>query len=85
MAHFAELDKDNKVIRVVVVADAECIDNGVESETKGAAFCNKLFGGRWVQTSFNGSMRGTFASAGHTYDAEQDVFIAPAVTFKNEA
>lgn len=85
MAHFAELDKNNKVIRVVVVADAECMDNGVESEAKGAAFCNKLLGGRWVQTSFNGSMRGRFASTGFTYDAEQDVFVAPAEKLEGEA
>ena len=77
MAHFAELDKNNKVIRVVVVADAECLDGGVESEAKGISFCNKLFGGRWIQTSFSGSIRGRFASTGFTYDAEQDLFIAP--------
>ena len=79
MAHFAELDNDNKVIRVIVVANEELMDNGVESEAKGITFCKSLFGQdtRWVQTSYNGNFRGTYAGYGYTYDAQNDVFVSP--------
>lgn len=53
MAHFAQLDVANVVQHVIVVNDDELIDDGQESESKGAAFCASLFGGRWVQTSYN--------------------------------
>lgn len=77
MAHFAELNNDNVVIRVIVVANTELLDeNGIESEAKGAEFCSNLFGGRWVQTSYNGNMRKNYAGAGMTYDAQRDAFIS---------
>lgn len=78
MAHFAELDTDNKVVRVVVVGNPDCLDgNGQESETVGIAFCQSLFGAdtTWVQTSYNGNMRGKYAGIGDTYDAASDLFI----------
>ena len=78
MAHFAELDKDNKVLRVIVVSNDETHDNnGVESEALGIAFCQKLFGAdtRWLQTSYNSSKRGIFAGIGMTYDEANDVFL----------
>jgi hypothetical protein len=78
MAHFAEIDSDNKVLRVVVVNNNELLDeNGQESEDKGAAFCQSLFGGTWVQTSFNGNFRKLYAAKGFTYDAGRDAFIPP--------
>lgn len=77
MAHFAELDSNNTVLRVVVVHDNECMADGVESEAAGAAFCQRTFGGTWLKTSFNGTIRKRFASAGYTYDAVLDVFIPP--------
>ena len=62
MAHFAEIDKDNKVLRVVVVANADTADvNGNEVEQIGKDFCNRLLGGNWVQTSYNGNFRGKYA------------------------
>jgi len=78
MAHFAELDSNNEVIRVIVVHDNELVDeNGVEVEQKGIDFCKSLFGGTWAQTSYNGNFRGCFAGKGFVYDSENDVFIAP--------
>ena len=77
MAHFAELDENNKVLRVIVVNNEELIDNGVESESKGIAFCEKLFGGSWKQTSYNASFRKHFAGIDFIYDEKRDIFIEP--------
>ena len=78
MAHFAELDKNNKVLRVVIVAnDVLLDDDGVEQESTGIAFCQKLFGGTWKQTSYNGNFRKNYASVGYTFDFERDAFIPP--------
>jgi hypothetical protein len=78
MAHFAELDENNVVLRVVVIKNRDTADvYGVEKEHIGAAFCEKLFGGTWVQTSYNGNMRKRFAGIGMTFDADRDAFILP--------
>lgn len=72
MAHFAELDENNVVLRVVVVHD-----NDAQTEDKGRAFCEHLFGGRWVQTSYNGRVRKRYAGVGYSYNASLDAFIPP--------
>ena len=78
MAHFAELDENNVVLRVIVVGNKDTADaSGVEKEHIGAAFCEKLFGGTWVQTSYNGNVRKRFAGIGMTFDADRDAFISP--------
>lgn len=78
MAHFAELDENNIVLRVIVVSNADTSDaNGVEKEYIGAAFCERLLGGRWVQTSYNGKFRKNYAGIGHFYDENLDAFIEP--------
>ncbi len=78
MAHFAELNEDNIVLRVIVVNNEDCLDaNGVELEEVGAAFCHNLLGGIWKQTSYNGSFRKNYAGNGYKYDAEKDAFISP--------
>lgn len=79
MAHFAEIDADNRVLRVVVVSDKDTRDKWREREDLGVAFCRSLFGAetRWVQTSYNGKTRGKFAGVGDLYDAAQDRFISP--------
>ena len=77
MAHFAELDNQNTVLRVIVVHNNELLDNGVESEAKGIAFCKALFGGNWKQTSYNGNIRKNYAGVGFTYDSSRDAFIQP--------
>jgi hypothetical protein len=77
MAHFAQLDDNNVVTQVIVVANEELLDNGVESESKGIAFCQSLLGGNWKQTSYNGTIRKRYAGIGFTYDTDKDVFISP--------
>ena len=78
MAHFAELDKDNKVLRVIVISNDETHDeDGVEDETLGIAFCKSLFGEntKWVQTSYNNKIRGIYAGIGMSYDKNADIFV----------
>lgn len=77
MAHFAEIGLNNVVLRVIVVANEELMDNGQESEAKGAEFCRNLLGGTWLQTSYNANFRKNFAGAGYTYDQNRDAFIPP--------
>lgn len=82
MAHFAELDENNIVIRVIVVNNADICDAyGNESESIGISFCQSLFGldTKWVQTSYNHAFRGCFAGIGFKYDTYQDIFIAPFI------
>lgn len=78
MAHFAEIGLNNTVLRVIVVANEELLDeNGVEQESKGQEFCRNLFGGTWVQTSYNASFRKHYAGVGFTYDSTRDAFLPP--------
>jgi hypothetical protein len=78
MAHFAELDSNNVVLRVIVVGNKDTADaSGVEKEHIGAAFCERLFGGNWKQTSYNGNKRKNYAGIGYTFDATRDAFIPP--------
>ena len=78
MAHFAELDDNNVVEQVIVVHNNELLDEfGNESEQKGIDFCVNLFSGRWVQTSYNGTIRKNYAGTGYLYDPIRDAFIAP--------
>ena len=76
MAHFAKIE-NSKVVNCVVIHNNELLIDGVEVESKGAEFCTNLFGGEWVQTSYNGNFRKQFAGIGYSYDADADVFIAP--------
>ncbi len=69
MAHFAELDENNIVLRVVVT------DNSFPNE--GYDWLMETFGGTWVQTSYNATIRKNFAGIGFTYDEERDAFIPP--------
>ena len=78
MAHFAEIDDNGIVQRVIVVDNKDTSDaNGVEKEYIGAAFCERLFGGTWKQTSYNANFRKHYAGIGYTYDAQRDAFIPP--------
>ena len=77
MAHFAQLDENDKVLQVIVVANKDTSDDkGVEKEEIGIAFCKSLFGEdtKWIQTSYNGNFRGNYASIGAQYDKTNDVF-----------
>ena len=78
MAHFAQLNEENLVTQVIVVADKDTINaDGIEQEAVGIAFCQGLLGGNWKQTSYNGKIRKNYAGIGYKYDAELDAFIPP--------
>lgn len=78
MAHFAKLDENNVVTSVVVVDNKDTADaSGVEKEYIGAAFCERLLGGTWKQTSYNGNFRKNYAGIGYTYNADIDAFVPP--------
>ena len=78
MAHFAEIDQNNVVLRVIVVDNKDTsTPDGTEIESIGVAFCQRLFGGNWVKTSYNGNIRKNYAGIGFTYDLGRDAFIPP--------
>ena len=77
MAHFAELDENNKVLRVCVVDDAYVpSDMHVDGET----WCQNFWGGKWKQTSYNRNFRKQYATIDGTYDEGKDAFIDPRPT-----
>jgi hypothetical protein len=81
MAHFAQVN-NNIVEQVIVVANADCNDLPFpESEPVGQAFIASLgIAGEWLQTSYNGNFRGTYAGISYVYDAdlgEYGEFVAP--------
>ena len=84
MAHFAELDENDTVLRVIVVSDEDAID--------GEVFCNNLLGGSWKQTSYNThggvhydpdtgtpddgvAFRKNYAGKGYVFDDGRDAFM----------
>ena len=71
MAHFAELDADNIVVRVLVVPN--------EQENRGHDYLatDLGLGGTWVQTSYNATIRKNYAGIGYTFDSGRDAFISP--------
>jgi hypothetical protein len=80
MAHFAELNDSNVVLRVIVINNSDIQDeNGIEVEAIGQAFCTNLLGGNWKQTSYNGKIRKNFAGIGYVYDPALDEFNSPRV------
>jgi hypothetical protein len=81
MAHFAELDVNNNVLRVIVVSNNDIKDeNGNESEAIGVAFCEGLKISEtttWKQCSYNKTFRLNYPGPGWIYDPVLDVFHAP--------
>jgi hypothetical protein len=69
MAHAAELDHWDRVIRVIVVSND--LEPNVEQ------WCSDTYGGYWKQTSYSGSFRKNFAGIGYTYNADLDAFVPP--------
>lgn len=69
MAHWAELDDDNIVLRVLVGSNDE--------PDEGYGWLIENLGGRWVQTSYNHNFRARFAGIGYTYHEGLDAFVAP--------
>ena len=86
MAHFAEII-DGIVARVIVINNADMMVDEERNEAKGAALCNSLLGGTWVQTSYNThggvnsegriALRFNYAGIGYTYDTVLDAFYTP--------
>lgn len=70
MSHFAEINDNNEVIRVIV-------GNPLLSDEKALEHVINLLGGNWMQTSYNGKIRKNFAGIGFTYSLEFDAFIPP--------
>ena len=78
MAHFARIDENGLVLQVVVVDNKDTADaSGVEKEHIGAAHLEKILGGTWKQTSYNGNMRKNYAGIGYTYRVDIDAFVPP--------
>jgi hypothetical protein len=80
MAHFAELDKNNKVLRIVVACNQDIANNGGEQSEQAAKAFEKILpllenGVKWVQTSYNNNFRKQFASRNCYYDQNKDKFI----------
>jgi hypothetical protein len=71
MSHWAELDQDNKVIRVLVG------DNNDPVGDEGYQWLIDNLGGTWIKTSYNGTIRKNYAGVGFSYDSSLDAFIAP--------
>jgi hypothetical protein len=78
MAHFAQMS-NGIVQNVIVVSNNDCGGGDFpESEPVGQAFIASLgLTGQWLQTSYSGSFRSVYAGVGYTYDAVNDVFVAP--------
>lgn len=71
MAHFAELDDNNVVVRILVT------DTDDPNGDEGYQWLVDNLGGTWVQTSYNGNIRDTYAGIGYTYDSQLDIFVEP--------
>ena len=71
MAHFAEIDSNNVVLRVLTVSD--------DQQHRGNDFLSLDLGlgGKWIQTSYNGNIRGSYAGVGYVYYEELDIFLPP--------
>jgi len=81
MAHWAEIDDNNIVIRVLVT------DNNDLNDDEGYQWLVDNLGGHWLKTSYNTlggvhttggtPLRKNFAAIGYTYDERRDAFIPP--------
>jgi len=82
MAHFAELDINNKVLRVNVACNIDIQNNGGEQSEQAAEHFKTVSplsenGVKWVQTSYNNNFRKQYAAINYTYDSIKDKFIRP--------
>jgi hypothetical protein len=71
MAHWAEIDENNIVLRVLVG------DNNDPAGDEGYQWLINNLSGRWIKTSYNSNIRGTYAGIGYSYNEEEDIFITP--------
>jgi len=82
MAHYAELDINNKVIRVLTACNQDILNNGGEQSEQAAEHFKSLNkfsenGVKWVQTSYNNNFRKQYAGIGYTFDFTKNKFITP--------
>ena len=82
MAHFAELNDNNEIVRTIVISNDDILDdNGQESEEHGVALATRFTGSpaRWIQVSFNGTFRRQYPSyEGFVYNEQFDAIIEPS-------
>lgn len=71
MSHWAEIDEENRVIRILVG------DNNDPAGDEGYSWLIENLGGRWIQTSYNNKFRKQYAGVGYIYLEKEDVFILP--------
>jgi hypothetical protein len=71
MSHWAELNENNQVLRVLVG------DNNDPNGDEGYQWLIDNLGGTWVKTSYNNNIRGTYAGVGYSYNEDEDIFVAP--------
>jgi hypothetical protein len=71
MAHWAEIDENNIVTRVLVG------NNNDPNNDEGYQWLIDNLGGRWVKTSYNGNIRKNYAGSGYYYNEDLDAFIPP--------
>ena len=71
MSNWAEIDLENKVIRVLVG------DNNDPAGDEGYQWLLDNLGGTWIKTSYNNRIRFNYAGIGYSYDEVRDAFIAP--------
>jgi hypothetical protein len=71
VSHWAELDQNNKVIRVLVG------DNNDPAGDEGYQWLIDNLGGTWIKTSYNSNIRGTYAGIGYSYNPDEDIFVTP--------
>ena len=81
MAHFAELNSSNEVLRVIVVSNEDVDANGGDQHADAETFVTTIVpystgGVVWKQTSYNDNFRKQYAGIGYTYDSSKDIFIA---------
>ena len=82
MAHFAELNSSNEVLRVIVVSNDDVNANGGDQHADAETFVKTIVphstgGTSWKQTSYNHNFRKQYAGKGFTYDSSKNKFIRP--------
>ena len=82
MAHFAELNSSNEVLRVIVVSNDDVDANGGDQHADAETFVTTIVphstgGVAWKQTSYNNNFRKQYAGIGMNYDASKDKFLLP--------
>ena len=82
MAHFAELNSSNEVLRVIVISNEDVDANGGDLHADAETFVTSIVpystgGAAWKQTSYNNNFRKQYAGIGYSYDSSKNKFIAP--------